>query len=254
MNDNRLDLDRVRISRSGRVIVDGLNHSLEGGGIVAVIGPNGAGKSTLLAAIAGELVHEGAILWRGLPVDRRRTGYMPQASAVHIDLSVLEAVLLGRHERLGWRVGADDIDAATDALAALDLTPLAEARMNALSGGQQQLVFLAQRLVRRPELLILDESTSALDIRHQMRVLTHVGDYARETGALVLIAMHDLNLAARHASQLLLIADGRLVAAGSGVDILTPQNMRDAYGVEVEILRSASGAAAMVPMAAMPHA
>lgn len=119
--------------------------------------------------------------------------------------------------------------------------------MSTLSGGQQQLVLVAQRLVRHPDLLILDESTSALDIHHQMSVMEHLRSYVRETGALVLIAMHDLNLAARHSDRLVMLSDGRLVAEGICEQVLAVEIIRKIYQIEVELLYSTSGAPVVVP-------
>lgn len=250
MTPGRLELSGLDVRRGGARILRDVSVSLESGQVVGVIGPNGAGKSTLLAAIAGLLPHGGEVRWNGAALPAGGPGYMPQSTRAQADLSALETVLLGRHERLGWRVREADLAAAAAALASLDLEHLAERRLATLSGGQQQLVMLAQRLVRRPALLILDEATSALDLRHQMAVLDHLRAYVRQTGALVLIAIHDLNLAARHAKRLLLLSQGRLVAAGLQDKVLTVAQLRRTYGIEVEILHSADGHPVIVPRGA----
>ncbi|MEO3431208.1 ABC transporter ATP-binding protein [Pelagibius sp. CAU 1746] len=245
-----LHIQGLAVRRGAARILQDLSVSLEAGQIVGVIGPNGAGKSTLLAAVAGLLPHGGSARWAGKPLSAAMLSYMPQSTRTQSDLTALESVLLGRHERLGWRVGDADLAAAAAALASLDLEHLAERQLATLSGGQQQLVMLAQRLVRRPELLILDEATSALDLRHQLAVLEHLRAYVRQTGALVLVAIHDLNLAARHSDNLLLLRQGCLVAEGPRDVVLAAPQLRRAYGIEVEILRSADGHPIIVPLSA----
>src|SRR5262249_23121318 len=153
--------------------------------IVGLVGPNGAGKSTLLNAISGLVPYTGTITWGGTRIDTREVGLMPQRCAVRAELTALEVVLLGRHERLGWRIDDDALNSAADILQSFGIADLAGRGMQTLSGGQQQLVLLAQRLLRGPKLLLLDEATSALDIKHQMGVFRLLRDYVDRTGALV---------------------------------------------------------------------
>lgn len=253
MSTHGLELSDVAISRGGVSVLSGVTVSLASQQIVSLIGANGAGKSTLLAAAADHLPFHGTIRWNGKPVTPDSVGYMPQSSEVQSGLSVLETVLLGRFDRLGWRVDLRDLDAAALALDALGLGSLARRRLDSLSGGQRQLVLLAQRLVRQPQLLLLDESTSALDLRHQMNVLDHLRSYVERTGALVLIAIHDLNLAARHSDRMLLLANGTLSANGSCSEVVTADNLRHGFGIEAEILTSSCGRPTIVPIRGAPH-
>lgn len=259
----RLTLHKVSVDRSRTRIIDDISLSLAAGQVVAMVGPNGAGKSTLLGAIAGGIAHGGRILWRGEQVDRRSIGFMPQHCIVKAELSVLQTLLLGRHEQLGWQIHDRDIEAASQMLTEFGLQHMAERRINTLSGGQQQLVLLAQRLMRQPRLLILDEATCALDLRHQLIVLERLRAYVARTGALVLMAIHDLNLAARNADHLLLLNKGQLAAEGISADVLTATRLRAVYGIEVDIVDygqdipfivpvspRAEQAATIVPMAA----
>ena len=243
-----LKLCDVGVTRGRATILSGISIRLGPAQIVGVIGPNGAGKSTLLGAIAGHIRHAGSILWQDKVVETARIGFMPQHCAVKAELSVLQVLLLGRHERLGWHVRSDDIDAAGAVLASLGLEHLAERCMSTLSGGQQQLVLLAQRLMREPPLLILDEATSALDLGHQMSVVDALKDYVERTGALVMIAIHDLNLAARHADSLMLLNGGRLVSHGPSGEVLTLPAIRSIYRIDAEVLNSPSGLPVIVPL------
>ena len=248
MTDKALVLSNVSVTFGQTKILNDISLSLASGQIVGVTGPNGAGKSTFLSAIGKQAPYVGSVQWDGEKIQPTRIGYMPQHSSVRADLSVLEVVLLGRHEQLGWRLKDTDIDAASAALACLGMSHLSQRYINTLSGGQQQLVLIAQRLIRKPDLLLLDESTSALDIHHQMRVMEHLRGYVHETGALVLIAMHDLNLATRHADNLIMLSQGRVVAHGNHENVLTVQTIREAYRIEAELLRSSNGAPIIVPL------
>jgi iron complex transport system ATP-binding protein len=182
-------------------------------------------------------------------MDPSFVGFMPQVSHVRAPISVLETVLLGRHAHLGWRVRASDIDRAERALEAFGLVPLASRSMNTLSGGQQQLVLLAQRLARDPRVLVLDEATSALDLRHQMMVMAHVRWFAQTRGAAVIIALHDLNLALRHADDVLLVGPGGSVSHGDPGRIMTQETLRQVYGIEADILIGPGDRPVIVPSA-----
>lgn len=246
-----LSLDDVVVDRGGRRILAGVSARLAAGGIVAVCGPNGAGKSSLVLAIAGMLPHRGRIAWDGAAPNRREIAFLPQATLVRASLSVLEVVLLGRIEALRWRLHDADLASAAAALHLVGMSELAKRRMDTLSGGQQQLVLLAQRLVREPRLLLLDEPTSALDLRRQLTVLDILDRYARSTGALVIVVLHDLSLAARYARDLLLLAEGRLRYAGTPREVLRPDRLREIYAIDAEVLADSTGNPIIAPVRAL---
>ena len=215
------------------------------GQVVGVIGPNGAGKSTLLRSLAGiDRLHAE---WNGIPLTRDQIGYMPQAFQMNARLSVLEAVLLGKREALGWHVAPPDIDAASAVLSDLGLAHLEGRSMDRLSGGQQQMVLLAQRILRAPRLLILDEPTSALDLHHQLLILRHLKTYTQARQAVTVLALHDLTLAARFCDQLLLLRDGREVISGPTTDVLSEQRIDECWAVSVELLHARDGFKVIVP-------
>ncbi len=246
-----LAVHALRVRRGGRAVIADLSLAFGAGQLVAVIGPNGAGKSTLLGGVAGLLPSQGRVTWDGRPLRRDEIAFLPQASPQRATLSVFEVALLGRLDRLGWHVAEADVAAAAQALAALGLADLAERPIGTLSGGQQQLVLLAQQIARRPRLFILDEPTSALDLSRQLVVLDYLADYARTTGGVVIVALHDLSLAGRFADRLVLLRDGRVVASGTPEAVIRPDTIRAAYEVEAQIVRSAAGHPLVAPLHAV---
>ncbi|WP_273691855.1 ABC transporter ATP-binding protein [Ketogulonicigenium vulgare] len=217
------------------------------GQIVGLIGANGTGKSTLLNAIAGLQRHTGNVLWLGEKIRLDHIGYMPQQARVDANLSVTETLLLGQFGRLGWRVSSAAMDRVQAALQSFDIAHLHDRAMATLSGGQQQRVLLAQRLLSEPNLLLLDEATSALDIRHQMQALQILRAYVVHTGALVVIALHDLNMAGHHCDNIWLLHGGKILAEGSFDQVITPGNLGTAYGIEAEFVKSGSGRQLVLP-------
>ena len=243
-----LELENVSVRYGSTPILHNVSASLAPGQIVGLIGPNGTGKSTLIRAIATVQRHGGRIRWQGQPVRLGEIGFMPQHCHVSAELSVLETVLLGKHEELGLRIGRHIVDSALAILRDLRIEHLRERSMTRLSGGQQQLVLLAQRLLRQPRLLLLDEATSALDIRHQMQVFEHLAAYVQRSGALVVIAIHDLNLAARHTQTILLLHKGCVAGLGAFADIVSQDSLRAVYGIESEIVTSPGQRKAIIPV------
>lgn len=211
-------------------------------GVVGLLGPNGSGKSTLLRCVAGHLRHSGSVSVHdgGRPLTPSQLsaalGYVPQDAPGDVALTVLETVLIGLRRRGGWRTSPEEAARAVECLAELGVDHLADRFLGQLSGGQRQLVGLAQMTVRAPKLMLLDEPTSALDLRHQIRVLEYVTDRIRAREGTALLALHDLNLAARFCDELVILRDGRCAAMGPPAEILTPEVLESTYGVSARIL------------------
>ena len=198
--------------------------------ITAVIGPNAAGKSTLLRCIAGFRRARGTISIDG-STTRGGVLYMPQDPPAPSSITVFEAVLVA-HRLSGTRGTAAEHErhvAAT--LAELQLDDLATRRLADLSGGQRQMVGLAQAVTRRPDVLLLDEPTSSLDLRNQLQVLRLVRRIAEGQPAAVLAIVHDLALAARIADQVVVLHDGAVYAHGRPAEVITAEMMKDVYQV-----------------------
>lgn len=218
------------------------------GEILGVVGPNGSGKSTLLKAIAGLVPVEGSLLFDGKPGRPRAIGYMPQDIAPRTALTVVEVVLLGRLGRLGFRVGREDLDAVGAVLEELGITALAPRYIGELSGGQRQLVFLAQALAASPSVLLLDEPISALDLRHQLEVLELLRRVTHGRGTATIAVLHDLNAAAGFADMLALLDRGCLRRHGAPADVLDVDALREVYGVHAVIERGEAGRTMIVPI------
>ena len=237
-------------------VVSDVSTALETGGWLAIIGPNGAGKSTLLKAILGLAHAEGDILLGGTKASAlssreraRLIGYAPQIPLLPEGLNVTDYVLLGRTPHLGplAREGRRDLAIVEQVLARLDLSTLANRLLRTLSGGERQRAVLARVLAQQAGLLLLDEPTTGLDIGHAQALLDLVDRLRDEDGTTVVSTLHDLTFAAQYADRLLLLANGRVVAAGTPRAVLTQENVRRHYAAEVEVLTTTRGQLVVAP-------
>lgn len=219
------------------------------GGLTALVGPNAAGKSTLLRAMAGLLPARGSLRLDGEDLTAlsrearaRRVGFMPQALPQGVGLTVMETVLSAlRATPLDTAPGGRAAEREAAAiLSRIGIAPLAMERLDRLSGGQRQLVSLAQALVRRPSTLLLDEPTSALDLRHQAVVMGLARELATE-GRVVVVVLHDLALAARYADRVVVLSAGRLAAEGPPEVAITPAVLAEVYGVAARVETCSAG-------------
>lgn len=253
MNPVTLELRDVSVAYGRRAVLHGITTPvMQGGEVTAVIGPNAVGKSSLFRRIAGLIGGPGEVLidgraaagweasdWAENP--RGRPCHLPQEAAVNAVLTVLESVLLARKSSAGWRVDDSDLDAVTRTLALLEIDDLAMRNLGELSGGQKQLVSIAQALVRDPRILLMDEPTSALDLQRQVEVLTLIRDLARSRSLCVLIALHDLNQAVRFTDRVLVLQEGRVAACGEPRTVVTADMLREVYGVEARVETCSDG-------------
>jgi iron complex transport system ATP-binding protein len=226
------------------------------GEVVGLVGPNAAGKSTLLKCIAGLLKAKGRIWfndqevtssehWRTL---RRHVTYLPQEYASTAAITVFEAVLIARQQTASWRVGDDDVAMVAGILEELRLEPLSLRYLSELSGGQRQMVAVAQSLARNPRVLLLDEPTSSLDLQRQLELLLLVRTLAAEREMTVFIALHDLNLAARFVDRLAILHQGTSYAEGTPSDVLTEMMLWQVYGIEARVVQDEEGYPHITPL------
>jgi iron complex transport system ATP-binding protein len=225
--------------------------------MLAVIGPNAAGKSTFIKCLAGLLRPSGGVLIEGLPIDQWEKdrladilGYLPQESNGKAVLTVFEAVLLGRLAKLSWRVNDADLAAVLEILRELGLEHLSTTALNELSGGQQQMVSIAQALVKHPRILLMDEPTNSLDLNRQLEVFELLTRLTEQRKLTSIIALHDLNLAARFADQLIVLHKGEVYASGKPHRVLTEALLRRVYGVEAVIVKDCTGVPQIIPIRA----
>lgn len=252
-----LDIENLTVAYGKSTVIRGFTDQWSAGQITALIGCNGAGKSTLLRALAGLSPMQGMVSFSGTRLSpqeqRQHIAYLPQDTSAQSSLTVLEVVLLGRLGSLGFRLPPRVVEEAMAALDMFNLTPLHARQLDEISGGQRQLVLLTQALFRRPRVLLLDEPTAALDMRHQLLVLERLRQVARQTGTIVSLAMHDLNLAAQYADRVVGLKNGQKIGSGRAEAVLTPQNLTLMYGIEASVTVGGHGQLHVMPLRALEH-
>ena len=239
-----LRVDAAGLSIGGRWLLRQASVQIEPGRLVALVGPNGSGKSTLLRLMAGVWAPtEGTVTLDGAPVGRvarralaRAIALVPQDTHIAFAFSVREIVAMGRHAHLGRfeRERAADHAAIREAMARADVTGIADRDATALSGGERQRVLIARSLATDARHLLLDEPTASLDVAHALDVLALCRRLA-DDGHAVAVALHDLNLARRFATDAVLLRDGAVVASGAIDTVLTPATVGEVFGVTVSI-------------------
>ena len=240
-----IEVADLRVTLDGAPILHGVDVTVAAGEWVTIIGPNGAGKSTLLRAVGGLLPFAGTVTIGGTSLSRlprraraRRVATVLQTPVVPPGMAVLDYVLLGRTPYIPplARESATDLAVVREVLDRLDLSGFAARRLETLSGGERQRVFLARALAQGASVLLLDEPTSALDIGHQQEVLELVDRLRREGALTVLATMHDLTTAGEYADRLVLLAGGRVAAAGAPAEVLTETLLAEHYRVRVRVI------------------
>lgn len=241
-----LKIENLQVGYGRRAVLKGIDLAVAAGEVAALIGPNGAGKTTLMRAVSGVLPAQGGqVLVDGVELAKlspaQRAGRMavvPQAHDLPGAFSVRQTVLLGRTPYLGWlgRARPEDERAVDWALERTRLASLKDRCIGELSGGEQQRVLLARALAQDTPILLLDEPTAHLDLQHQSILLNLVQELAREHNLAVLMALHDLNLAALYTSRVALLVNGKIQAAGAPDQVLTPEILTRAYQVPVHVV------------------
>lgn len=235
----RLATQDICVRLGQRLVLNNVSVSAGRGELVAIIGPNGAGKSTLLKSLAGLLavssgrvtLDERDILSFDARARGRQIAFIPQDRVVHWPLPVRRVVALGR---LPHEPSAEDAAAIANALSTMDLEALAERPVNELSGGELARVLQARALAQQAEILIADEPTAGLDMGHVLQLFGHLQRLSAD-GRTVVVAVHDVSLALRYCHKTILLKAGRVLAAGPSTDVVTPERMAEAFGVDVSI-------------------
>lgn len=256
-----LELVDVSAGYQDREILHGVSLKVAAGSCVGILGPNGSGKTTLLRVMAGALVPTaGRVEWGGRPLGE----WTPQERARHIavvhqehetvmPVRVGEAVLTGRTphlSQLGWE-SEEDVRQADRAMEEMQVTAFRDRWLHTLSSGERQRVWLAMAMAQRPQMLFLDEPTAHLDIQIQMEVMDRAVKL-RESGGAVVWVSHDVNLAARYCTHLLVLAEGRVAAEGRPEEVLTPKVIHRVFGSRLRVETARDGRPMIVPMVEGP--
>jgi iron complex transport system ATP-binding protein len=244
---NMLKIQSLSVNYGPRRILHGVSLDVQSGEVLALIGPNGAGKSTLIRAVSGVIpIAEGKIRTNGddfaalSTLQRARyIATVPQAVSMPPAYTVWETVLFGRTPHLGFlgQLSGKDEEIARQSLVRVSALPLADRRVGELSGGEQQRVLLARALCQSTPILLLDEPTAHLDLQYQVSLLELVHELAHKDQLAVLVALHDLNLAAHYADQVALMVAGNIKAIGKPAEVLQPQLIEEAYCLPVQVIK-----------------
>lgn len=244
---NELHTDKLTLGYDETIIVRELNVTIPSGKITALVGPNGCGKSTLLRGMARLLVpRAGATFLDGRAISTMPTrelakqlGMLPQSPVAPEGLTVRELVAQGRYPHQHWfqQWSAADEAAVGKALAITNMEAFADRPVDALSGGQRQRAWIAMTLAQETAVILLDEPTTYLDLAYQIEVLHLLERLNRDEGRTIVMVVHDLNHATRHAHHLVALSNGQVAAAGTPDEIVTPALLRSVFGVEADVVR-----------------
>jgi iron complex transport system ATP-binding protein len=236
----------VEFSYSSEKILDDICLDLEHSKLICILGPNGVGKSTLLHCMNRIISpQKGVILLNGKEVAHmnineiaRHIGFVPQERDDIPALTVMDVVLLGRHPHSKLSSAKNDLDIVSNILRFMDLEDIALRYIDELSGGQRQKVFIARGLAQMPEVLLLDEPTSNLDIRHQLEVMEMLRGLVDYGKLQIIMVSHDLNMSMRYADQVIVMKDGKIFTAGDPRNVITRDVIQSVYGVHSLIMHS----------------
>lgn len=241
----RIEFKDVRFGYSSEgQILKGIDLTIDGPGLTCIVGPNGVGKTTLVKCMNGLLKpSSGEILIDGKELRSYTSkevaemiGYVPASTKDVFSMPVIDAILIGRHNRQKWRTTEKDMEIVRRAMKMLGIEDLAMHGYNELSAGQHQKVTLARGLVQETEAMILDEPTANLDVRHQVYVAQLLREVADEGNKTIVMICHDLNIAARYSSNIVVMYDGKVEKVGTPEEVFDRDLIRKVYGIDCEIV------------------
>jgi iron complex transport system ATP-binding protein len=225
------------------MILEHINLEIKEPGLLCILGPNGVGKTTIVKCINKLLKPKsGRVYVNGKDVSTmslldmaRILAFVPNSSSSVFSMTVPEAILMGRHPRAGWTTSQRDIRVVDAAIELLGLQDFSTRDIRQLSAGQLQRTLIARGLVQEPDILILDEPTSNLDVKYQMDVMRFLKAYARDRGIIVIMVCHDLNITAAYADRVILMYGKKVFADGTASEVLTAENIKTVYKVNAEV-------------------
>jgi iron complex transport system ATP-binding protein len=243
-----IQTDNLTFAYRDKLVLDGVSFSIEKGEMVGILGPNGSGKTTLLKIFSAVLKGRGEIKLNGKDIRTygkrelsRLFAMVPQESQILFPYTVAEIVLMGRasyHSPLALE-GEKDLEAARASMELTDCLSFADRYLHELSGGEKQRVIIARALAQEPEILLLDEPSAFLDLKHQVQIFELMRRLNRERNLTIVAALHDLNLAALFFPRLILLRDGRIYRDGLPKDVLTEETIEEIYGIKVRVEQDA---------------
>ncbi|MCW3998676.1 MAG: ABC transporter ATP-binding protein [Candidatus Bathyarchaeota archaeon] len=254
----KLSINKLSFSYAGYEVLKEIELELGLGEMLSIVGPNGSGKSTLLKCINRILkTKHNTVL-----IDDKDTstltlkelakvmGYVPQNSTSTFPFTVFDVVLMGRKPYIHWNIGEKDNEIVAEMLDFLGIGHLAMRHFDELSGGEQQKVIIARALAQQPQLMLLDEPTSSLDIKHQLEILCMLRGLARSGERSVVVSMHDLNMASNFSDRMVMIKKGSIFAVGTPKEVITEKNIEAVYGIKANVALSAHGKPQITPIVA----
>lgn len=251
----KVNVDSLRFAYRNDPVLRDVTFRIGNGTVLCLVGPNGSGKTTLIRCIDRILHPEGSVFIDGKDIrDMHRIeiaksiGYVPQTGAKITAATVFDVVMMGRTPHMGWRADEKDLSKVEEAIRLLGIKDLADREYNELSGGQQQKVLIARAVAQDPHVLLLDEPTNSLDILHQLEAVSIIHELSREKDITVIMAIHDLSIAARYADKLMMLKNGHPIAFGTPDELITKERIREVYGVETKILRDPDAGLIVTPL------
>ena len=246
-----LEVCDIRGGYGAKLVIDGVSFQVRTGSVTTLLGPNGSGKSTLLKMLGRILKpRSGAVLLDGkelLSLDSaalaRKMAVLPQLHQAPGEITVEELVTLGRYPHRGWDfvISSHDREVVARSLAMTRMTGFRDRPMDSLSGGERQRAWIAMTLAQEPELLLLDEPTTFLDISCQFEIIEIIRELNRKSGLTVVMVLHDLNLAAASSDQLIMLKDHRIRCCGTPAQVLTPELLREVFQIETRVMMLEGG-------------
>ena len=252
----KLTINKLSFTYTGIQVLKDVEMEVGLGEILSIVGPNGSGKSTLLKCINRILkTQQNTVLIDGKDTSEvtlkelsKIMGYVPQSSTSTFPFTVFDVVLMGRKPYIHWNLSERDNEIVAEMLDFLGIGELAMRYFNELSGGEQQKVIMARALAQQPQILLLDEPTSSLDIKHQLEILGMLKSLTQSKERSVIVSMHDLNLASRFSDRMIMLKQGKIFASGTPESVLTEANIETVYGVSCKVTDSILGKPQVVPM------
>ena len=252
----KLTINKLSFNYTGIQVLKDVELELGLGEILSIVGPNGSGKSTLLKCINRILkTTQNTVLIDGKDTSKlnlkelsKIMGYVPQSSTSTFPFTVFDVVLMGRKPYIHWNLSEQDNEIVAEMLDFLGIGELAMRHFNELSGGEQQKVIVARALAQQPQILLLDEPTSSLDIKHQLEILCMLRSLTQSKERSVIVTMHDLNLASRFSDRMIMLKQGKIFAGGTPELVLTEENIEKVYGISCKVINSILSKPQVVPI------